>query len=266
MDSFAILKNNFDGRNDPHMTVDLPTECGLDDNAELNIQDRELTITTTQMKRIFDGPVKRTLELVAGQIAIMQASKRKPKLVLVVGGFGRNAYLFQRIRSSCQCLGIETRRPLNEWSAVVRGAVCCGVQGRDGLDKSVVKSRRARKWYGICVQEPFDFDRHHVEDFKVDEYSSRCYATGQFRWFVAKGDQLPAALSEQKKIEINLSLSVWAKDFAGSRSKITLWGYHGNKPPSRKAEAGKRTPLLFGSGRDTLALEISLVLSLSSNR
>ena len=64
------------------------------------------------MKEIFDHCVNRTLELIDGQVAsIIQSGKPKPKMVLVVGGFGRNDYLYKKVQEYCQPRKIGTLRP-----------------------------------------------------------------------------------------------------------------------------------------------------------
>jgi len=64
------------------------------------------------MEKLFDPCVNRTLELIDGQVAsVLKAGLGKPKLVLVVGGFGRNAYLYSKIEEYARARGIQTRRP-----------------------------------------------------------------------------------------------------------------------------------------------------------
>jgi tRNA A37 threonylcarbamoyltransferase TsaD len=65
------------------------------------------------MRKIFDPCINRTLELIDGQVSsVMKAKLGKPKMVLVVGGFGRNEYLYGKVVDYCRQRGIETRQPL----------------------------------------------------------------------------------------------------------------------------------------------------------
>lgn len=64
------------------------------------------------MQKIFDPCVNRVLELVDGQVAaVMKAGHGKPKMVFLVGGFGRNIYLFKKIQEYCTARGMQTRQP-----------------------------------------------------------------------------------------------------------------------------------------------------------
>jgi hypothetical protein len=141
------------------------------------------------MKKMFEPCVNRTLELIDGQVAsIMRAGHGRPKMVLVVGGFGRNAYLYKRIETYCSARGIVTRQPKFPWSAVARGAVCRGLEpGSAGL----VAVRLARKHYGTPTSRPFIRGLHDEADAYVDEYTGMRMAKGQMNWMVEKGDSLP---------------------------------------------------------------------------
>jgi hypothetical protein len=81
------------------------------------------------MREVFESCVKRTLELVDGQVqALKNSGGSNPKAsrlplnpttwwadaaqtVFVVGGFGRNQYLFSRIKDYCEAKGIQARQP-----------------------------------------------------------------------------------------------------------------------------------------------------------
>ena len=54
-----------------------------------------MTLLGTEVRAIFDPVVNEVLKLVVGQI---DAAKRPVKAVILVGGFGQNAYLRDAIR------------------------------------------------------------------------------------------------------------------------------------------------------------------------
>jgi hypothetical protein len=85
-------------------------------------------IASENFMEIFDPCVNRTLELIDGQVeAVMQRHGVKPKvglrsitsrrkltdqqMILVVGGFGMNQYLFNKITEYARARGIFTRQP-----------------------------------------------------------------------------------------------------------------------------------------------------------
>lgn len=61
----------------------------------MRIRKNKMTLIGAEVKAIFDPVVKEVLNLVKGQI---DAAKRQVKTVILVGGFGQNAYLRDAIR------------------------------------------------------------------------------------------------------------------------------------------------------------------------
>ena len=121
------------------------------------------------MKAIFDPVIDDIIALVRSQIS---ATKRTIKAVLLVGGFGQNLYLKERLRGSMSSL-IEVRQPANAWTAVVRGAVMVGSQ----TDAVELLSRQARKHYGIKMIGAYDAAKKH-------SYSERFVGLGLPQWFL----------------------------------------------------------------------------------
>lgn len=235
LNSFETTKYCFDGKEGGEWTITLPSACGIDDDDDLNIEDRVLTMTTTQMEAIFEPTVKRTVELLDSQIkAVEAAGIGTPKTVLVVGGYGRSPYLYAKIRTHCAAKGIETRKPQHEWSAVVRGAVCCGLDGIGSLEKRVVVSRRARRFYGTSSDPPWDPSKHHPDDHYCDDIDNRERARSQMKWMVRKGDELPVA--EPKVITISLFRIIKWQEPAICSGR--LFTFDGDEAPARKAEGG----------------------------
>jgi tRNA A37 threonylcarbamoyltransferase TsaD len=111
-----------------------------------------MKIMPSQMQAIFDPVINQVIALVKGQIS---STKRNVKAVLLVGGFGQNIYLKERLRSCLSSL-IEVRQPANAWTAVVRGAVMMGAHS------NAVKllSRVARKHYGVILADRYDRSIH----------------------------------------------------------------------------------------------------------
>lgn len=126
------------------------TLAGLSNNERLGIRRGRLKIMPSQMQAIVDPIIEKVIALVKGQIA---ATRLSPKAVLLVGGFGQNFYLKQRL---CNSLGssVEVRQPPNSWTAVVRGAVLMSAQS------DVVESRVARKHYGLEFETKYDINLH----------------------------------------------------------------------------------------------------------
>jgi len=109
------------------------------------------------MNGIFEPIILKIIELVKGQIS---ATSKNIRAVLLVGGFGQNAYLKERLRGSL-VQNVEVLQPINAWTAVVRGAVMMGLAHANTKLASVgVVSRAARKHYGIELSVEFDAKIH----------------------------------------------------------------------------------------------------------
>lgn len=82
----------------------------MQDNQELCIRRNKMTMAGTEVKAIFDPVVKAVLNLVTDQI---KATKRHVKAVILVGGFGQNAYLRDAIREEVKSSGAEVLQSPN---------------------------------------------------------------------------------------------------------------------------------------------------------
>lgn len=117
----------------------------------------------SDMKEIFEPIVKQVIDLVWGQI---KATRRKIKAVLLVGGFGQNNYLKERLRKGLinNINQIEVIQPPHAWTAVVRGAVMKGIANHDNKLVAVhIGPRAARKHYGILLETDYDETVHSVQ-------------------------------------------------------------------------------------------------------
>lgn len=70
----------------------------------------KMRLTGTEVRTIFEPVVKDILGLVKGQI---EATNTQVKAVLMVGGFGQNAYLRERIREAIKGDNIEVMQSPN---------------------------------------------------------------------------------------------------------------------------------------------------------
>lgn len=130
---------------------------GIANNAELGIRRGRLTIKPAEMNSIFEPIVLKVIDLVKGQ---MSATKKSIRAVLLVGGFGQNNYLKERLRATLGS-SVAVLQPPNAWTAVVRGAVMMGLANANTKYASVgVESRAARKHYGVELSVAFDSSIH----------------------------------------------------------------------------------------------------------
>jgi len=109
-------------------------------------------MTPAEVDGIFEPIVRKIIKLVEAQIL---STSQKTTAVLLVGGFGQNNYLKERLRASLGS-GILVLQPPHAWTAVVRGAVMLGLARANSKLAAVgLVSRAARKHYGVSLSADF---------------------------------------------------------------------------------------------------------------
>ncbi|KUL89263.1 hypothetical protein ZTR_03713 [Talaromyces verruculosus] len=165
---------------------------GLVNNEQVGIRRGKFTINKNDMYDIFEPVIHRIILFVQDQIRL---SGGKAKAVLLVGGFGQNTYLKERLRESLPT--IEVLQPPNAWTAIVRGAVMMGLSNANtALSTVQVVSRRARKHYGMKLNVNFEKNIHDKNERYWCPYHGR-HRVEAMEWFIRKGD-----IVEEKKPKI----------------------------------------------------------------
>jgi hypothetical protein len=132
----------------------------------------------------------------------IKTTKRKVKAVMLVGGFGQNTYLMNRIVDSIS-KDIRVMRALNGWTAVVRGALMKGLDdAAPTMSKFKVDSRRARKHYGTSSLTPYDNSIHERSRKIWDPYYG-IYQVETMEWFLKMGDAV------KENVPSKFSFSYW---------------------------------------------------------
>ncbi|KAL2213743.1 actin-like ATPase domain-containing protein [Sarocladium strictum] len=155
---------------------------------------RSLEFSQQEMFDIFD-PIFRQIEgLVLEQVnAIRHFKSVEPKYVVLVGGLGRNVYLYRRLEacvdSKTTVLQSTSTRP---WTAICRGAVIHGLAAENLSTELAIKveARIARMSCGVAFQTTWKEGKFRPED-KVwceDWYAWR--ASRQVNWFLKMGDHM----------------------------------------------------------------------------
>ena len=123
---------------------------------------------------------------------------------MLAGGFGRNGYLFQRLKEavgdkmtvlqskgsnpyvSCPGMLHWIQPDLSRWTAVSRGAVIHGLLAENiatGLHTKVT-SRIARMSCGFVTDEDWDSNKHHKQDRVWNKDWRQWHAQNQMSWFL----------------------------------------------------------------------------------
>ncbi|KAL8907343.1 MAG: hypothetical protein Q9207_001461 [Kuettlingeria erythrocarpa] len=176
--NFEATKAAF--RDDPEQDafyVNVPTLGNIED---AGIQSGNLLITRSDLRNLFDPAVSRILELIKAQ------TKELPSidLILLVGGFGESEYLYQRILAWARFSQTKILQPREASTAIVRGAVLKGLEAT-GYRKTQI-SRRARRWYGVTINEFYTEGRHLPEDRHLNLDTGQVHARNQIRWLIQK--------------------------------------------------------------------------------
>ncbi|KAI9856327.1 MAG: hypothetical protein M1813_009163 [Trichoglossum hirsutum] len=179
------IKRAFAGdRSDDFFTIPIP---GIGKNPALGVERAgKLRLSNREVRAIFDPVVNEVVSLVKSQI---KATRRTVRAVLMVGGFGQNAYLKERITVSIN-RNIEVIQTINSWTAVVRGALMKGLEEvAPTLADVRVTSRCARKHYGIEIRTTYNGDIHNGNTKKWDGFKGT-YLVLAMSWLIQKGDDV----------------------------------------------------------------------------
>ncbi|KAI1742898.1 hypothetical protein F4680DRAFT_471799 [Xylaria scruposa] len=177
------IKEAFSGEPD-YYTIELPSRAQI----------AQLRFSSKQVQPIFDKIVSQTGALLEKQItAVKGKTLRLPKLVILVGGFGRSPYMFNYLKGKVDNrITILQSRLEKPWTAICRGAALFGAELGSNTDsrQQLIRSRIARFNYGWIYQTPFKDGVHNPEDKIWDTHRQRWYAAKQLQWVVKRGEDV----------------------------------------------------------------------------
>lgn len=151
------VKRKFNGRDDPWL-IPVP---GLPDMEKVGIRRGKWKMPGKELRSLFQPVMATITSLVQMQIKYSKA-KGNVKTVHLVGGFGESVYLRESIKEVVPTK-IQVIQPPNAWTAVVRWALLKGLAEIAPLAAGVtVKSRIARKAYGLCTGVEFKSSQHEA--------------------------------------------------------------------------------------------------------
>ncbi|WYZ35190.1 hypothetical protein EsH8_I_001466 [Colletotrichum jinshuiense] len=191
------IKQSFNAQ-DEDWHINLPPECRAPGSAPRGVKrKRNLALDREDLLSVFDPTIDKTVALVRRQIAaVMVKSGRKPKQIILVGGFGRCVYLRSRLQDAIGT-GIEIiqGQGTKPWTAICRGAVIHGLTQRNlAPDLAVgIKSRISRMSYGTKFSSVFDPKIHDITNRYWDDEEQAWKASNQMEWFLEKGTDVSTA-------------------------------------------------------------------------
>jgi hypothetical protein len=176
-------KRDFDPERLPDKVYPIPLWNAADD-PDADIENNNINLSTLDLAEIFRPIIESALRLIKAQYeALMQEGKR-PRGLILVGGFGKSKHLMQSIKNyfSDVSPGFEVIRPGHSWSAVAVGAVIHRLEGA-----SMVKSRIARSHYGVLTRVYWEEGTHSLASKTWDPDEEAWYADNIIQWHVTKG-------------------------------------------------------------------------------
>ncbi|KAF4995123.1 hypothetical protein FDECE_12894 [Fusarium decemcellulare] len=214
--------------------IDLPENCTGSSFKGLKRR-RSLQLTSDEVLSVFRPVVDKIEALVRRQTDAIEANHfQPPKYIVLVGGFGRSRYLFNRLQKQFGSTILQARGT-KPWTAICRGAV---VQGLTTLNMSPtlgvkVEERVARMSYGTDYATDFVPRVHRKEDRYWSETRQKYQAGGQMHWFLRKGDSITNKHPVQRS---------YLEYFSDRIDKMTTEIFCSEKfpPPSRKDRSVRR--------------------------
>ncbi|KAH7078168.1 hypothetical protein BKA63DRAFT_552283 [Paraphoma chrysanthemicola] len=201
MDEFDIRKERFDATETRDIRFDLPEPLDNLDAGE--VRSGEVTIPRQCMESFFDACLEDIIPMLRHHMAQIESlASGKPKNLFLVGGFGSSPYLQHYIQKAMKVYRIKFRTPDTSWTAVVQGAVACGV---DNVQiSSIRKGRASKSSYGVCMNEAFQAESHTSKDL-IKERNGKMYAIAQLIWLINQGDLI--LVNEPRKVSMEFDIS-----------------------------------------------------------
>ncbi|KAM0246728.1 hypothetical protein ACHAP5_004499 [Fusarium lateritium] len=185
------IKPQFSNQNKSWL-VDLPDSCGgMPSNGRLKRR-KTVGLTSKEIVSVYTPIVDKIVALVRRQTQAVESKTGQPaEYIVLVGGFGRSPYLYNKLQSTFGATILQSRGS-KPWTAICRGAVVCGITAQSistGLAVNV-GCRIARRSYGVHVCCPFNARKHRACDKVWSKDFQAWLAKNQMRWFLKEGDNM----------------------------------------------------------------------------
>ncbi|KAK8104361.1 uncharacterized protein PG998_011394 [Apiospora kogelbergensis] len=161
---------------------------------------RSITFSKQELRDVFEPIVSQIGDLINAQINGFDKREKDehaaPEFLFLVGGFGRNKYLYEYLKEKLVVDNIEILQPQGgkPWTAIARGAALSEI-----LQKSLftpITKRKARQSYGWVVEKVWD-PSAHKEGHDAKEYDAvrgEWRALNQFDWPIVAGDDVSSSV------------------------------------------------------------------------
>lgn len=189
------------------------------------------------LNSIFQPVIGQIVDLVRSQISeIRETTAKKPKAVLLVGGFGENNFLMNQLTKT---FPIPIQRPTNAWGVISRGAVIKGLS--NSVETETVTNFISKLSYGVLHNSRFNSSIHLSADRFQHGLTGEMMVRDQFTWYLKRGTSVRKVAPVKYHWTRHLR-SPW--DLAGIKENI--WVSDERVPPTR-LEPGARKLCTFKS-------------------
>lgn len=109
--NFEVAKCSFsDASHRPSFHINVP---GKDDIPAAGVYGGEFEISREEMRQLFEPVIRKTIELIEGQVVQVESERGNGSVhvVLLVGGFGESPYLYQQVREWASPRNIVVLQP-----------------------------------------------------------------------------------------------------------------------------------------------------------
>ncbi|KAG5928619.1 hypothetical protein E4U42_000334 [Claviceps africana] len=174
------IKVEFSGEPDEEYYVNFPM-ANLEDKG--GIVQNTWKLTGFELSRIFEPLVADILRLIEHQVKEVRhkRSNRDISGIFLVGGFGSNRYLMQRVRGHFPT--IQVLQPSDAWAAIVKGSVLSKLP-----EQASVTSTCATRHYGSRCSTIYAEWRDKGEHTYVDRDGTTRVST--MEWFIRAGQDI----------------------------------------------------------------------------
>ncbi|THX83338.1 actin-like ATPase domain-containing protein [Aureobasidium pullulans] len=179
-------KRDFDPERFPDKEYPIPLWHAADD-PDADISDSHIVLSTVDLTEIFRPVIQSALLLVGNQYEALIEKGKRPRGLILVGGFSRSKHLFQSLKNNYAAIApdFEVIRPPHAWSAVAIGAVIHRLEGA-----KTVKSRIARRHYGVLTRAYWKAGEYSEASKTWCADEGAWYADDVVKWYVTKGQSM----------------------------------------------------------------------------
>lgn len=185
--NFEAIKCNFEGELDQLQQTHFFTVPI--DRAAVNIHDRGVAFSGTQLKSFFDSQIKVMASKIDEQLnELIRHRPTEVKYFVLSGGFGSSRYVQRELRRRYPSM--EILCAVEPQLAVAKGLVMDRVQTlTEGV--GIYTGKCSRVSYGVICSWQYNPKVHNGELVQKDPIDGKIYAKEQIDWIIKQGEQIP---------------------------------------------------------------------------